>query len=54
MYSAGRVKIVPATITPDEAPIDCIMTFWPRVFFFPTRFPTPTAMIAIGIAASKT
>ena len=32
MYSAGRVKIAPATITPEQAPIDWIITFSPSAF----------------------
>ena len=51
---AGRVKIAPATIAPEQAPMDCMMTFWPRAFFFLITLESPTAMIAIGIAASNT
>ena len=46
--------MAPATITPDEAPIDCTITFWPSMFFLPSTLPTPTAMMAMGIAASNT
>ena len=54
MKRAGRVKIEPATMSPEAAPIDCTMTFSSRV---ERRFgmrPMPTARIAIGIAASNT
>ena len=46
--------MAPATITPDEAPIDWMMTFCPSMFFLPSTEPMPTAMMAIGMAASKT
>jgi hypothetical protein len=48
------VKIAPATITPDEAPIDWMMTFWPSMLRLPSTLPMPTAIMAIGIAASNT
>ncbi len=48
------MKIAPATITPDEAPIDWMMTFCPSMLRLPSTLPMPTAMMAIGIAASKT
>ena len=54
IYKAGIVKIAPATITPEAAPIDCIITFSPKAFFLLKSVDNPTAMIAIGIAASKT
>ena len=54
MYRAGRVKMAPATITPEQAPIDWMMTFSPRAFFLPAAEDSPTAMIEIGIAASNT
>ena len=53
IYSAGNVKIVPATITPEQAPIDWMITFRPKGFFFLSLADRPTAIIAIGIAASK-
>ena len=46
--------MAPATTIPDEAPIDWIITFCPMAFFFFNAPDTPTAMIAIGIAASNT
>ena len=46
--------MAPATTTPDEAPMDWMMTFWPSMFFWPSTVPMPTAMMAIGMAASKT
>ena len=54
MKSAGRVKMAPATIAPEHDPIDWIITFSPSAFFLPNAPDIPTAMIAIGIAASKT
>ncbi len=54
IYNAGRVKIAPATIPPEQEPMDCIMTFSPRAFFLPSALLRPTAIIAIGIAASNT
>ena len=54
IYSAGSVKIAPATITPDEAPILWIITFSPSAFLRFVAVETPTAIIAIGMAASKT
>ena len=50
----GGVKMAPATITPDEAPIDCVMTFCPSMLRRPVMLPAPTAMMAIGMAASNT
>ncbi len=46
--------MAPATITPDEAPIDCMMTFCPSMLRRPVMLPAPTAMMAIGMAASNT
>ncbi len=46
--------MAPATITPEQAPIDCIMTFWPRAPFFFSALDIPTAMMAMGMAASNT
>ncbi len=54
MYSAGRVKMAPATITPEQAPMDWMMTFCPKGFFFLSAPENPTAMMAMGIAASNT
>ncbi len=54
MYSAGNVKMAPATITPEHAPMLWIITFWPSAFFFFNAELRPTAMMAIGIAASNT
>ena len=46
--------MAPATMTPDEAPIDWMMTFCPSMFFLPRMLPMPTAMMAMGMAASNT
>ena len=46
--------MAPATMTPDEAPIDWMMTFCPSMFRLPRMLPRPTARMAIGMAASKT
>ncbi len=54
MKSAGRVKIEPATTRPEAAPIDCMMTFSSSVERRGSTTPMPTAMIAMGIAASNT
>ena len=54
MYIAGKVKMAPATITPELAPIDWISTFSDNGLFLLAMVEIPTAMIAIGIAASKT
>ena len=54
MYKAGRVKMAPATITPELAPMDWIMTFSPNAFLRLAAPYTPTAIIAIGMAASNT
>lgn len=54
IYMAGRVKIAPATMTPEQAPMLWIMTFCPRPPFFPRAPVRPTAMMAIGMAASNT
>ena len=51
---AGSVKIAPATTAPEQAPILCMMTFSPSALFRLVAVDTPTAMIAIGMAASKT
>ena len=54
MISAGRVKMAPATIAPEHDPMDWIITFSPSAFFRLSPLERPTAMIAIGIAASNT
>ena len=51
---AGKVKMAPATTAPEQAPIDWIMTFSPRAFLRLAAADTPTAMMAMGIAASNT
>ena len=43
------VKIAPATITPDEAPIDWMMTFCPKAFFLRNAAEAPTAMMEMGM-----
>ena len=54
IYSAGRVNIAPATIPPEQDPMDWMITFCPNAFFFPSAPDTPTAIMAIGMAASNT
>ena len=54
IYMAGRVKMAPATTEPEHPPMDWMMTFCPRPPFLPNALVRPTAMIAIGIAASNT
>ncbi len=54
IYSAGSVNIAPATITPEQAPILCMITFCPKAPSFLSAPVRPTAMIEIGIAASNT
>ena len=54
MYKAGKVKMAPATITPEQAPMDWMMTFSPNAFLRLAAPDTPTAMMAMGMAASKT
>ena len=46
--------MAPATTTPEAPPIDWIITFSPKAFFLFVAAYKPTAIIAIGIAASKT
>ena len=46
--------MAPATTAPEQAPILCIITFSPKAFFLFDAVETPTAIIAIGIAASNT
>ena len=54
MNSAGSVNMAPATMAPEHDPIDCTITFSPRAFLRPSALDRPTAMMAIGIAASNT
>ena len=51
---AGRVNITPATTAPEQAPILCMITFSPRDFDLLAAADSPTAMMAIGMAASNT
>ena len=51
---AGRVKMAPATTTPEQAPMLWTMTFWPRPPCLPRAPVRPTAMMAMGMAASNT
>ena len=46
--------MAPATITPELAPMDWMMTFSPSAFLRLAAPDTPTAMMAIGMAASNT
>ncbi len=46
--------MAPATTIPEQAPIDWMITFSPREFLRYEAEERPTAIIAIGIAASKT
>ena len=48
------VKTAPATITPEEAPMDWMITFCPNAFFFLKAADAPTAMMEMGMAASNT
>ena len=54
MYKAGSVKMAPATIMPEQAPMLWIMTFSPRGSFRWVAPATPTAMMVMGMAASNT
>src|SRR5574344_162015 len=51
---AGKVKMAPATTAPEQAPILWMMTFSPRALLRWDAVDTPTAMMAIGMAASNT
>ena len=51
---AGKVKMAPATTAPEQAPIDWMITFSPRALLRLAAVDTPTAMMAIGMAASNT
>ena len=55
MYSAGRVKIDPATTSPEAAPMLWMITF-SRIELrrLPNMPDTPTARMPIGMAASNT
>ena len=46
--------MAPATMTPLLAPMDWMMTFSPKAFFRLNALDKPTAMMAIGMAASNT
>ena len=48
------MKMAPATMTPEQAPMDWIMTFSPSAFLRLAAPDTPTAMMAMGMAASNT
>ena len=54
IYSAGKVKMAPATTLPEHAPMLWMMTFSPNAPLRLATVETPTAMMAIGMAASKT
>ena len=54
MYRAGSVNMAPATTPPEQAPMLCIITFSPMGFLRLAALDTPTAIIAIGMAASNT
>ena len=54
MYMAGRVNMAPATTAPEHAPMLCMMTFSPRALLRFAAVDTPTAMMAMGMAASNT
>ena len=51
---AGRVKMAPATITPELAPMDWMITFSDSGLLRLAMVEIPTAMMAIGMAASNT
>jgi hypothetical protein len=53
-YSAGRVKIAPATTDAETPPIPVMMTFWSSGGSLETTRVRPIARIEIGIAASMT
>ena len=46
--------MAPATITPEHAPMDWMMTFSPSALLRLAAPDTPTAMMAMGMAASNT
>ena len=51
---AGRVKMAPDTTAPEQAPMLCMMTFSPSAPGRLAAADTPTAMMAMGMAASNT
>ena len=51
---AGSVKMAPATTAPEQPPMDWMITFCASPSFFLRALVRPTAMMAIGIAASNT
>ena len=51
---AGNVKMAPATTAPEQAPILWMMTFSPKALLRFVAVLTPTAMMAMGMAASNT
>ena len=51
---AGKVKMAPATMTPELAPMDWMSTFSDKGLLRLANVEAPTAMMAIGMAASKT
>ena len=51
---AGRVKMAPATTAPEQAPMLWMMTFSPSALLRLVAVLMPTAMMAIGMAASNT
>src|SRR5262245_10954469 len=53
-YSAGSVKIAPATTDAEAPPIPVMITFWRSGGSFETTRVRPIARMAIGIAASMT
>ena len=50
----GRVKMAPATTTPEAEPMDWIITCCCRTFFLLTIAEAPMARIVMGMAASNT
>jgi hypothetical protein len=48
------VNIAPATITPELDPMDWMITFWPSAFLILKTAESPTARMAMGMAASNT
>ena len=54
MNNAGSVNMAPATIAPEQEPMDWIITFSPSAFLRFRPLDSPTAMMAIGMAASNT
>ena len=54
IYMAGNVKMAPATTAPEQAPMLWMITFSPNALLRLAAVLTPTAMMAIGMAASNT